>query len=88
MALFGCLLGNIFTVCYLISTTEKLGFFEVLSRLNPMIIADLLKAIFSPMDLLFYAIAVYEGYKLSFRKIQEEELLHMVKGSTSSIEPA
>jgi hypothetical protein len=30
---------------------------------------------FSPMDLLFYGIAIYEGYKFSFRQITEEELL-------------
>ena len=88
MAIFGCLLGNLFTVCYFVSIAEKMDFFEVFSRLNLTIIANLLKATFSPMDLLFYAIAVYEGYKLSFRKIPEEEFLHIAKGSASRIESA
>jgi hypothetical protein len=34
---------------------------------NPASIATILQASFQGMDLLFYAIAVYEGYKLSRR---------------------
>jgi hypothetical protein len=86
MALLGCLLGNLFTVCYFVSVAEKMDFFDVLARLNLTVIANLLRATFNPMDLLFYAIAVYEGYRLSFRKIPEEEFLLMVKGSPSLIE--
>lgn len=33
----------------------------------------ILTATFQVMDLLFYAIAVYEGYRFSFRRIPEEE---------------
>lgn len=29
---------------------------------------------FSPMDLLFYAIAIYEGYRLSFREFSDKDL--------------
>ena len=86
MALLGCLLGNLFTVCYFVSVAEKMDIFDVLAQLNLTVIANLLKATFSPMDLIFYAIAVYEGYRLSFRKIQEKEFLQMVKGSASLIE--
>ena len=32
---------------------------------DAMVAASLLQATFNPMDLLFYAIAVYEGYKLA-----------------------
>lgn len=31
------------------------------------------------MDLLFHAIAVYEGYRFSFRTISEEELASLIK---------
>ena len=86
MALLGCLLGNLLTVCYFVSVAEKMDFFDVLAKLDLTVIANLLKATFNPMDLIFYAIAVYEGYRLSFRKIPEKEFLHMVKGSTSLIE--
>ncbi len=30
-------------------------------------------ATFSPIDLLFYGIAVYEGYRLSFRELTERD---------------
>ena len=29
-----------------------------------------MKADFSPIDLLFYGIAIYEGYKFSFRQVE------------------
>jgi hypothetical protein len=34
-----------------------------------------MKDSFSPMELLFYGIAIYEGYNFSFRKITEEEII-------------
>jgi hypothetical protein len=37
-------------------------------------------AFFSPMDLLFYGIATYEGYQLSFRQLSPEELEGMLSG--------
>lgn len=37
-------------------------------------------ATFSPMDLLFYGIAVYEGYKLSFRRVSPEDMAPRVAG--------
>jgi hypothetical protein len=40
---------------------------------------DLMKATFSPIDLLFYGIAVYEGYRFSFRQVTPEELAGFVK---------
>jgi hypothetical protein len=30
---------------------------------------------FSPMDILFYGFALYEGYKFSFREITEGEIV-------------
>jgi len=46
---------------------------QVLSHLNPELAAALLQSGFSPMDLLFYGIAAYEGYRFSFRRITAEE---------------
>jgi hypothetical protein len=40
---------------------------------------------FSPMDLLFYGIAVYEGFKLSFRKITHEEIRAAITGVPAGI---
>ena len=79
LALLGCLAGNLFSVCAIISKQEGIPFFDILMRLNPQIAFDLMKATFSPIDLLFYFIAIYEGYRFSFRSITEEELADVVK---------
>jgi len=46
---------------------------ELIARLDLPIVFDLLSKNFNPMDLLFYGIAVYEGYKFSFRPISVAE---------------
>lgn len=84
LALFGCLLGNVLTIVYFVSKAVSLGYFETFSRMNPATIPDLMVATFSPIDLLFYGIALYEGFKLSFRKIGPEELESAIKGVPSA----
>lgn len=74
LALAGCGLGNVLAVCGFISQNESMPFLEVVSRLDLGVTWELLAATFSPMDLLFYGIAVYEGYKFSFRRVTREEL--------------
>ena len=80
LALLGCILGNIFSICYLIAQSENISFFEVISKLNPLVVFELMKASFSPIDLLFYGLAIYEGYRLSFRQISEEDLERSIRG--------
>lgn len=79
LSLLGCLAGNLLTVCIAISRHQQIPFSDLLSRLNPEIVVGLMRATFHPMDLLFYGIAVYEGYKFSFRKISKEELVNSPK---------
>ena len=74
LALASCLAGNLFSICVIISKQEAIPFFYLLTRLNPQIIAELMKTTFSPIDLLFYGLAVYEGYRFSFRQITEDEM--------------
>ena len=82
LALLGCLLGNLLSVCIMISQQENIAMLSLISRLTPGIIAEIMKVTFHPMDVLFYAIAVYEGYKFSFRPIGEEELLRLAMART------
>ena len=82
LSLAGCLAGNLFSVCAMVSKHEDIPFYDILVRLNPEIIVDIFRSTFSPMDLLFYAIAVYEGYRFSFRKVTEDELAGLVKAKT------
>jgi len=74
LALLGCGAGNLLAVCGMVSAQEGIPFLEILGRLEAGIVVDLMAATFSPMDLLFYGIAVYEGYKLSFRRMTQEQL--------------
>jgi len=79
LSLLGCLAGNLLTICILISRQENIELFNLLSRLNPSTTFQLMKATFNPIDLLFYGIAVYEGYRFSFRRISEDELSRLTK---------
>ncbi len=73
-ALLGCMAGNLLTVCWFLAENEHQSFTTVLSSLTPDAITTLLSATFNGMDLLFYGIAVYEGYKLSLRQFTEADL--------------
>lgn len=74
LALFGCMLGNVLTVCYFVAENEGIPVLELLPQLDLAIVSELLVATFSPMDLLFYGIAVYEGFQLSTVSVSENEL--------------
>ncbi len=80
-SLFGCILGNILTTIIAASLQEGVPFSSILMAFltNPTIVAEILKETFSPIDLLFYAIAVYQGYRVSFRQIGEEDIAHLQK---------
>ncbi len=74
LALFGCLFGNLLAVCGMVAQQEGLSFLSVFSSLDMQVVQEMMIATFSPLDLLFYGIAVYEGYKLSFRQVSVAEL--------------
>src|SRR5262249_31839104 len=68
LALAGCILGNLFaTIAYIASFTH-VPYFHVLGSLDVETATELMKATFSPMDLLFYGIAMMEAYKLALPK--------------------
>ena len=69
LSLLGCLLGNLFTACQFLAVHEKVTFGEVVAALNPEFAYALMSATFSPMDLLFYGLAIWAGYKYSFTPI-------------------
>ena len=69
-ALLGCLLGNLLSACGFIAADRGESVVSITMKVlaNPSTAASLLQATSNAMDLLFYAIAVYEGYKLSRRR--------------------
>jgi hypothetical protein len=83
LSLLGCALGNLLAVTAIAAAHEGVTFYEAVSMLDPHLAYELMKAFFSPMDLVFYAIAVYEGYKLSFRQVTQDELSEMLSGGVT-----
>ena len=75
LALLGCVLGNILTVIGLVANSAELTYFDTLTMLDYSMLPYLMKETFNPIDVLFYGIAIYEGYKFSIRRLTEQEIL-------------
>ena len=73
-AFLGCATGNLLTAVWMISNQTNRGVFDVLGLLGIEKSIDLLGETFSGMDLVFYGIAIWEGYKLSFRRLTEADV--------------
>jgi len=69
-ALLGCLLGNLLSACGFIAAERSVPTVSVAMKVlaTPSLALSILQATSNGMDLLFYAIAVYEGYKLARRR--------------------
>jgi hypothetical protein len=65
----GGLLGNLLAAVGFFSKISGASFFAILGSLDATIVADLVAETFAPMDVLFYAIAVFEAFKLSFERV-------------------
>lgn len=65
LALFGCVMGNAFMVIAILSKVADMGMFEAYSTIGISGVIDLMKTTASPMDLIFYGIAAYEGWRFS-----------------------
>lgn len=78
LALLGCLLGNLFSACGFLAAQGSIPLGNILSRLDFDLAVELLTATSSPMDLLFYGIALYAGYRYSVRQVTAEELQRLV----------
>lgn len=65
LAGMGCAAGNLLAACIFMSQVHQVGLVQVLETLDAQLVQDLMTAMFSPMDLLFYGLAIYEGWHLS-----------------------
>lgn len=77
IALISCVLGNFFGIIGFIAEGEGLGFLETLTLFDYSQLVPMMTETFSGMDILFYGIAAYEGYKLAFRAFTERELAEL-----------
>jgi hypothetical protein len=89
MSVFGCLLGNLLSLCAVVAGREGLSPLAVLAHVcgNPVVIPAAMIATFHPMDLLFYGLAVYEGYRFSFRQVTDAEIGRAVGRHSSLKKP-
>jgi hypothetical protein len=75
LALLSCLVGNILAACIFFARQEGLSILSVVSQLRLGNTIELVKLTFEGMDLLFYGIAVYEGFRFSVRKLTQVDYL-------------
>jgi len=79
LALLGCLLGNFLSMVGFISAYVEMSYFETLISMDYSLLPELFAESFNVIDILFYGIALSEGYKFAFRKITDEEILKHAK---------
>jgi hypothetical protein len=65
LALFGCFLGNYFSLIAFASAEQHVAFFTMLNNADPAKVINAMWEDFISASVLFYAIAAYEGYKFS-----------------------
>ncbi|MDQ2086461.1 hypothetical protein RBH29_08470 [Herbivorax sp. ANBcel31] len=65
LALLSCVLGNSFSIYAQIAKFYDMSFFEVLGNADLSISIELLIESFHLMDILFYGLAIYQGFKFS-----------------------
>lgn len=65
----GCALGNFFAACGLYAAAQDRPLVLVVAQVmdDPITGLRLMQAIFNPWDLIYYAIAIFLGYRLSRR---------------------
>jgi len=68
LAAAGCASGYVLTAVAVTATQEALPFMSLLSQLTVSDVRNVLVSGFQPMDGLFYAIAIYEGFKVAMVK--------------------
>ena len=71
IAILSCLLGNYLSLIGFFANYSNISYLEAFSMLNYDLVVEIMTEDFNPMDLLFYALAAYEGYKFSFRVVEE-----------------
>ncbi|MES2920460.1 MAG: hypothetical protein V4819_02880 [Verrucomicrobiota bacterium] len=65
LALFGCVLGNLFSLCAMVGKEHQMGIFNILEITPPSMILELMVENFSGLDVLFYFLAVSAAYRNS-----------------------
>jgi hypothetical protein len=74
ISLFGCLLGNFLMVVAFASKEMNITFFQLFNHVPLSKIPQIMWSTAHPMDFVFYAITIYEGFRFSTIKFTERSL--------------
>lgn len=74
IAVLSCFIGNFLGIIGFYANSEGLEFFETLFLFDYTYFFPVMSETFDFMDIVFYGIAGYEGYKFSFRTFTEAEI--------------
>jgi len=81
IAVLSCALGNILSIVGFAAEYGDLSYFDALAQIDYTILFEIMAESFSFMDIVFYGIAAYEGYKFAFRAFTQEEINQIAKSS-------
>lgn len=73
MSLVGCALGNLFTISYFMADSVGMAMMDILNQMTIADVFGLLKETFQVMDILFYGLALYFGYRYAFRQLTMDD---------------
>lgn len=74
IAVLSCVLGNFFSIIGFYANAEGLEYIETFLLFDYAYFLPVMSETFSFMDIVFYGIAGYEGYKFSFRTFTEADV--------------
>jgi hypothetical protein len=74
ISLISCLLGNVLSIFGFVANYAGVSYLEAFTTMDYAMIPEIMAESFSVMDLLFYGLAIYTGYRFSFRKITNEDI--------------
>jgi hypothetical protein len=74
ISLLGCLFGNYLAICFDIAAKDNADTISVVTKLLPHFV-DVITSTFNPMDLVFYAIGAYFGYRYAITPPRKRQMI-------------
>lgn len=69
LSMLAVVIGKYFTIIAFVSVEAEVGMFEVMTTLTAADIMAIFQEAFSPIDLLFYGLAIWMGFKYAFKTL-------------------
>jgi len=82
-----CLMGNVLSQIAFWADSQGMTYLQALGIFDYAFLPDLIVETFSPIDILFYGIAVGAAYKYAFRMVSPEELEQLHEQNIDPIPP-